>query len=298
MRRTEQNKGRVFLLTFALAALLLSLIMVGTVLAVQPTMPQNHTDELPAQEPSYRPAASESLTMAIIGKNASGGASDFLLIRFNPQYGQVPLAVLPPETLVPYKGETMTLARAWARGGGNGVKQALSERFGITVDRYAALSRDIFIRIADKTGSVVFEMPYAVSYHSDGYDINIPAGRRRLDGRDVADLFAAPSLEGGPVERAALLGELTAAIVNQNIDSAGKDVSPGLFKFIVNLVDTDLSYVDFELRRDAADFLSQLGDISVAGSLAPSGTLMPDSLSFELSEDYVSTVRKYFGASS
>ena len=42
MRRTEQNKGRVFLLTFALAALLLSLIMVGTVLAVQPTMPQNH----------------------------------------------------------------------------------------------------------------------------------------------------------------------------------------------------------------------------------------------------------------
>lgn len=192
----------------------------------------------------------------------------------------------------------MTLARAWARGGGNGVKQALSERFGITVDRYAALSRDIFIRIADKTGSVVFEMPYAVSYHSDGYDINIPAGRRRLDGRDVADLFAAPSLEGGPVERAALLGELTAAIVNQNIDSAGKDVSPGLFKFIVNLVDTDLSYVDFELRRDAADFLSQLGDISVAGSLAPAGTLMSDSLSFELSEDYVSTVRKYFGASS
>ena len=58
-------------------------------------------------------------------------------------------------------------------------------------------------------------MPYAVSYHSDGYDINIPAGRRRLDGRDVADLFAAPSLEGGPVERAALLGELTAAIVIQ-----------------------------------------------------------------------------------
>ena len=171
MRRTEQNKGRVFLLTFALAALLLSLIMVGTVLAVQPTMPQNHTDELPAQEPSYRPAASESLTMAIIGKNASGGASDFLLIRFNPQYGQVPLAVLPPETLVPYKGETMTLGRAWARGGGNGVKQALSERFGITVDRYAALSRDIFIRIADKTGSVVFEMPYAVSYHSDGLSL-------------------------------------------------------------------------------------------------------------------------------
>ena len=115
MRRTEQNKGRVFLLTFALAALLLSLIMVGTVLAVQPTMPQNHTDELPAQEPSYRPAASESLTMAIIGKNASGGASDFLLIRFNPQYGQVPLAVLPPETLVPYKGETMTRARLGAR---------------------------------------------------------------------------------------------------------------------------------------------------------------------------------------
>lgn len=194
---SEQNKGRVFLLTFALAALLLSLIMVGTVLAVQPTMPQNHTDELPAQEPSYRPAASESLTMAIIGKNASGGASDFLLIRFNPQYGQVPLAVLAAGNARPIqRRDDDSRARLGARRRQRR-KAALSERFGITVDRYAALSRDIFIRIADKTGSVVFEMPYAVSYHSDGYDINIPAGRRRLDGRDVADLFAAPSLEGG-----------------------------------------------------------------------------------------------------
>lgn len=140
---------------------------------------------------------------------------------------------------------------AWERGGGVSVREALSERLGITVDRYAALSRDIFIRIAQKTGTVVFTLPYAISYERDGYSINIPAGERRLDAQDVADVFSCPVFEGGALGKSELLGDLAAAIVNQNLDAAGEKLSSGLFKLAVNLVDTDVSAADYELRRDA-----------------------------------------------
>lgn len=204
--------------------------------------------------------------------------------------------MLPPETLVTLGGERLTLSEAWERGGGVSVREALSERLGITVDRYAALSRDIFIRIAQKTGTVVFTLPYAISYERDGYSINIPAGERRLDAQDVADVFSCPVFEGGALGKSELLGDLAAAIVNQNLDAAGEKLSSGLFKLAVNLVDTDVSAADYELRRDAADFISRL-DTDVSGSLAPAGTLLEGG-ELELSEDYVSLIRRYFGAAA
>lgn len=291
----EENKWRTFLLAFTLTLILLAFIMVLTVMAVQPSMPRQNSRKDPP-EISYRPLASDSLTMAVIGKTQDGSASDFLLIRFNPQYGQVPLALLPPETLVTLDGERLTLAAVWERGGGTAVREALSERLGITVNRYAALSRDVFIRIAQKTGTVVFTLPYAISYERDGYSINIPAGERRLDAQDVADIFAYPAFEGGSLGKSELVGDLVAAIVNQNLEAASDKLSSGLFKLAVNLVDTDVSAADYELRRDAADFVSQL-DTDVAGSLTPSGTVLEGG-ELELSEDYVSLVRRYFGAAA
>lgn len=113
----EENKWRSFLLAFTLTLMLLAFIMVLTVMAVQPSMPrQNSRDDPP--EISYRPVAGDALTMVVVGRAQDGSAGDFLLIRFNPQYGQVPLAMLPPETLVTLGGERLTLSEAWERGGG------------------------------------------------------------------------------------------------------------------------------------------------------------------------------------
>ena len=61
-------------------------------------------------------------------------------------------------------------------------------------------------------------------------------------------------------------------------------------------MDTDVSAADYELRRDAADFISRL-DTDVSGSLAPAGTLLEGG-ELELSEDYVSLIRRYFGAAA
>ena len=297
-RRDQNNRWRSFLLAFALAAVLLSLIMVGTVMAVQPTMPSNQ----PAQEQapvSFRPPASDTLTLAVIGTSGTT-AREFLLIRFNPQYGQVPLSLLPAESIVSLDGKRMSLAQAYEQGGGPAVKGAMSERFGIAVDRYACIDQDSFLRLAERVGSVVFELPYEIAYERNGYSILIPAGERRLDGKDILDLFAYPGFQEDPLEKSRILGQLVAAAVNQHLDAAGKDMSSSLFKLAVNLLDTDISYADYERRRDSADFVSKL-DMDVAGALPADGIWLPQENGealLEFSEDYTALVRQYFQASA
>lgn len=291
MQRDKREQWRSFLLSFAVTMAALAAIMVGTVMSVQPAMPRSQGRRETIQQVVFRPQPSDSLTMVVIGVNKKS-ASDFLLIRFNPQYGQVPLTLFPPQTLVTLDGEGMTIQQAFERGGGAAVKKALTERLGIAVDRYALLSESVFVRIAEKTGSVVFELPFDISYAKNGYQINLPSGERRLDGQDVADIFTFPALHADPVERSNLLGILTAAIVNQNAASAGENVSSGLFKLAVNLVDTDVTSADYELRREAADFVAKL-DAQVSGSLPVGGTLLEDG-SLELSEQCVSQIRQYF----
>lgn len=326
----NREKWRSFILAFVLTAGALATVMVVTVMAVQPSLNRGQAFEAAPEQDSYayRPRADDSLTLVVIGVGSAdksaplevsslessgaepGGATlpstaasgqgrnrpaatDFLLIRFNPQYGQVPLTLLPLQTVVTLDGTSVTLGQAYQKGGGVAVKAALSERLGITVDRYAAVSRDHFIRLAEKTGSVTFKMPYRIEYTRSGYDVSIPQGERRLDGRDIADLFEYPGFSPDGVEKSALLGELIAAIVNQNLDAAAEARSSGLFRLAVNLLDTDITSADYEVRRRAADFMSSLG-VSVAGNLPVAGAASGDGAVFELSEGYIELVRGYF----
>jgi anionic cell wall polymer biosynthesis LytR-Cps2A-Psr (LCP) family protein len=271
----------------------LSCIMIAVVMAVQPGMPKKAQTPILTEEIIFRPQAADTLTVVVIGiiENA---ATEFLLIRFNPQCGQVPLALLPPQTQVLFKGQPSTLSQVYETGGANAVKGALHEQLGIVIDRYAKLTLDPFLRLAQATGTVVYALPYDISYTDrKGYSVNLSAGERRLDGRDIANLFEYPDLRADPIKRSEFLGGLTAAVINQNLKAAGNDISSKIFKLAVNLLDTDISFADYEYRRDAADFVSKL-NLVVAGNLIVSGEFLEDKPVFVLSDQAIELIRTYF----
>lgn len=281
----DKREGRkLFLTAFALSLVLLALAMVGTVLAVQPIMPGAEQEQDSGYV--YHPPASDTLTMAVVGLSGDT-PRDFLLIRYNPQYGQIPLALLPPQT----RTEDGTLAEIFSKNGGEALKRAISARFGIVVDRYAALNGTPFMRIASKVGSVSYELPYEISYSRDGYPIRFAAGHQQLDGQDLLNLFDVPAFRGDPVEKSALLGKIAAEAINQNMGAASDKRASGIFKLAVNLVRTDLTSTDFELRRQSADFLSQM-DREYAGNLPLQGEW--DGKEFILADSFVELVRQYF----
>lgn len=280
----EKREGRkLFLTAFALSLVLLALAMVSTVLAVQPVMPGSQEQE---DGYVYRPPASDTLTMILAGLSGET-PRDFLLIRYNPQYGQIPLALLPPQT----KLAQGTLAEILSQNGAEALKRAVSEEFGIAVDRYAVMDANPFLRVAAKIGSVSYELPYEISYTKDGYPVRLAAGHQQLDGQDLLNLFAAPALRADPVEKSALLGNIVAEAINQNMSAASDKRASGIFRLAVNAVRTDVTSTDFELRRQSADFLAQM-QRQYAGNLPVEGTW--DGKDFVLAEAFSDLLRQYF----
>ena len=293
----KKDRFRSFALAFGLSFVLLSVIMMLIVLVVQPVInPQAQQEPQTQPQSAWRPPAVDTFTLAVMG-SADKSAAPFsvLLIRFNPQYGQIPLTVLPMQSQVTLQAEKTTLAQVYEKSGGKGVREALQETLGVKVDRYVRLEKAPFLRIAEKVGSVVFEVPYDISYSKDGYEITIPAGERQLDGQDVANILGWPELTSDPEKNSQLAGELIAAIINQNKSCAFLDTSPSLFKFIINLIDTDINYSDYEQRQKSANFLAGL-EADAAGNLPLSGSLSEEDGSFLLSENYLSMLRQYFEA--
>lgn len=293
MEQLNRQNWKSFFLAFIPSAALLTAIMVLTVMAVQPSMPKLKT-QMPQVEPEiFRPQAQDSLTVLVIGAQGRQ-AQEFLLIRFNPRLGQVPVTLLPPQMAIPMEEQQATLADMFAQSGANAVRQGVSDYLGVPVERYAVVDRTAFIRVAESTGTVVFTLPEDIVYtDSKGYRINLPAGERRLDGKDVADIFAYPALRKDELARAKLLGELISAIVNQNLHVAGEGSSSRLFKLAVNLLDTDISFADYEYRREAADFISKL-ETTVAGNIPPAGNFYEQDNTFSPSPEYLSQIVQYF----
>ncbi len=293
MSQQQGGKWRSFLAAFFLTMAVLSIVMVVTVLAVQPAMPKNASRQPSEPEYVYRPQQEDSLTLLAIQTSPSEPSANFLLLRFNPQYGQIPLSLLPPETLVPFNQEQRSLQSVYEQKGAAAAKEALAERLGIVIDRYAKLDSDAFLRIAQKTGTVVYTLPYDIAYTRDGFDIHLSAGERRLDAKDLLDLLAYPPFQRNTLEKSELMGEVLAALINQNLDIAAESNSSGWFLLAINLVDTDITYADYELRRQAADFLSGI-DAQVAASFTAQGEFVGDGTGFALSDSFCELLRRYF----
>ena len=277
------EKQKTFLTAFIMAFILLSLAMIGTVLAVQPVLPAAQEEK---EQYDYQPPASDTLTMIVAGM-AGNIPQDFLLIRYNPQYGQIPLALLPPDTLA----EGKTLGEIYTKEGAEALKRSVSSLFGIVVDRYAVLSGTIFMKLAAQIGSVVYELPYEIVYSREGSPVHFSYGKQQLDGQDLLDLFQVTTLKQNHVEKSELLGDIIAEAINQNMSAASEKRAASVFKLAVNAVRTDVTSTDFELRRESAAFLAGM-DARFAGNLPVQGEWQDGS--FVLSEAFLSRVRQYF----
>lgn len=285
----RKESRKLFFAAFSLSLVLLAVVMVGTVLAVQPTMPEQNAVDSSYR---YRPLAADTLTMVVVGTLSDGTPQEFLLMRFNPQYGQIPVTLLPPKTRVTYEETESTLLEVYENKGVQALKQALSGTFGIAVERYAVLSGGPFLRVAAKAGSVSYTLPYEISYTQGDTSVHYAAGEQHLDGQDILNLFGAPALRKDPVEKSVLLGDLIAAVINQNIQAGQESRASGLFKLAVNLVKTDITYADFEVRRESAAFLADMEHRQIAGNLPLEGEW--ENGEFVTSEGYHTLIRQYF----
>lgn len=308
-RSTRQVYRRSFILSFFLSLLTLCSvtafcilngknIFLGEAEAVQGTA------EVPYPTSSnsvYSPIKeSDCLTVLFMGVKDSGSISNtYLLARFDPVNDRIPVVSLPPQTMVVKPEGDQTPEPLWEvyRYGGRSLAvKALSHTLNIPIDRYVVIDLSSFRQVSEWIGSVQYSLRYPLNYQDSERTIRLTQGLQLVDGQKAIDIVTYPNYAGGETTRAEITAELAVKIINDKLNLAVSGTADRLFKQVVNLVDTDITYKDFEIRKTAISHLTGLKG-APAISLPLDGG-WPNTKEYRLSQRFLEQIEVYFGTRS
>lgn len=296
MNQERRKTYRYFLLSFSIAFLVLSLLFFLLMNAVHPKEP-DLTDTEPAlgEASSYFPGREEALTVLFVGIGPDGTEGEtFILARFDPARGKVPIITLPPETAVRNNERIETLAEVYRYGGADYSRRALAQTLNIDIDRYVRMDIPTFLVAAATVGTVEYNLPQEMVLDNGGaVSITMSPGKQLLDGQRIVEIFRYEKYEGGNLARCRNVSALTAEIVNQRMDIALSTVVDKVFEKLINLIDTDISYADYDDRKQAARFLARMGE-DVAQPMEVNGSYNEDKTLYTLSDTFAALLTQTF----
>lgn len=296
MSEHSKLKYRYFFLSFAIAFFVLSLTFFSMMSAMQPQMPESLLRE-PEETgvPSvYMPSAQDSLSVLFIGvENENAKSGTFLLARFDPAGGRVPIIVFPAQTLIKNNDKSEPIAEVYSYGGAEYTKNALAETLGVPIDRYVKMRTDTFIAAAAAIGTIEYDLQDSVTIRRGGAEVTLKQGLQLLDGQKVADIIG-HKYPQGKMHRCKVTAEIAAAIVNQRKDIFLSAVMDNIFEKVVNIINTDISYPDYYERKDAAMFLAKMHP-HPAQIIEVAGAWNQDSSEFVLADTFLAGLRQVLG---
>jgi LCP family protein required for cell wall assembly len=177
--------------------------------------------------------------------NSFEGLSDsMLLIRFNPQTGQLVVLSLPRDTRTYVRGSLTKLNEANAYGGPALAAESVSDLLGgVAVDRYVRINVQGVEKLIDALGGVTVTVPQDMKYQDDSQHlyINLKAGEQKLNGNQSLQFLRFRYDANGDIGRIQRQQTFMRALAEQTINPATIARLPKILSVIQSNVDTNLS---------------------------------------------------------
>jgi hypothetical protein len=122
--------------------------------------------------------------------------------------------------------------------------------------------------------------------------IRLAKGTQLVDGQKAIDIVTYPKYPGKEPARAEMTASLAVEIINRKLSLAACAGADQLFKSVINRLETNITFLDFEERRTLAAAMESL---SPAFQIYPDGVYDAAGESYVLTEDSLRMLRAYFG---
>ena len=285
---------RAFLMAFT-SAFLCFIVFWMAVLLTNPTAVSSsrQQEEVPLEQGSslYLPTKADCMTLLLCEEEED--PSLFFLLRFDPVEGRIPIFAFPQQLVLTHKQVAEPAEKIFAVHGIEGIRQALQESWKLSVDRYLILSREATQELLQQFGPTALTLSEQVELTVGGIGITLEKGVQLLDGQRLWELLR-KEVPADTLLQCELLPELMALCINQHLEYLQQDASAALFSAAVNAGTSDLIFSDYDTRRQAAAFLSQLSE-QPAQPLTAEFVRNPDA-TLSLSDDSLQAVLAAFGA--
>ncbi|RPF42203.1 LytR family transcriptional attenuator [Hydrogenoanaerobacterium saccharovorans] len=294
MKHRNYETAKYFVLTFAVAFLVLMMLAVAVVMAMQSKNSAHQSiPQQPQTDDYYLPKAEDNLNLLLIGRDKDTDKPKYyFMIRLDVESGELPVAALPAQTVVTFNGKSKTLAELYALSGAKAVKQGLGELLGITVDRYASFNAENLIRAIDMIGFVEYDLPETLIFKDENISINLAKGKQMVDGQKLYDILRFPNY-GDEYKRGTKSSDLLAHYINDRLEVVLSPQADELFRNVINLTDSDLSFGDYDSRKEPLRFLAKLSG-KHARTVLVRGTFNASKDSFALTQSTKELMQKLY----
>ena len=191
-------------------------------------------------------------TLIMISKDKISPPSEYFLIRFLPQNNEIVTTIIPKEIIINVNTQNKNLSDMHIYGGNLMVTKGIENKFDIKIDRFLKINDENLQTIINSFGGINLN-------NKNASIINHPDTEKFIDnnnniipimGNTISQLLLKTSsednLEKLYQDKLNLFSEIILQIMekinNKNIDS--------IYNSIINITDTNISFYDFEYRRD------------------------------------------------
>ncbi len=246
---------RAFLTSFTSAFLIFLIVWMAALLMIRPVAPAPSSTALQSSSSVYLPDSSDCMTLLLCEDSPS--PSVYLLLRFQPVVGNIFIFPFPQKLVLSLNQVSEPASQIYRSFGINGICQALSQTYPIKVEHYIKLSKEALVPLLDELGStkIFLEKDFPMDIYNTS--VILKKGLQVLDGAKMMQwlLKETPSNFS---EQGKFLSKVLADCINQHLSLLEESNSQELFSAVVNSCQTNLTFSDYDARRKAADFLSQI----------------------------------------
>jgi anionic cell wall polymer biosynthesis LytR-Cps2A-Psr (LCP) family protein len=252
------------------------------------------TEETPAETGTgtYAPSAADERTvLAVVDYGAGESDVCFMLIRFLPQSSEAAFFPVPANTYINGDGDSeQTLFRAYRDGSVSGVKTAVSDVLGLSIDKYIVFDAESFGVFCDFFGSTNYTIPEDIV---TAQGTVVLAGDTYLDRQTMRVLLTNPNYKGGEEERARRFCEIVTSMLNKELTAPFVSFMDTAFNDIINSgADTDISRFDYEESEDPIRYTLEQTD-RFCRPVFSSGTPSPGG-NYVLDPDFITALYTWF----
>ncbi len=228
---------KAFVLAFIPAFFCFSLMLMGTLLWVQPYSPGQ---EAPASANLFLPKEEDRMDLLLIHEGQQIRSYTFLSI--DPSIGKVRICTFPPTAVI--NGEKLGELEP------EDIKELFALYFREDIERQILLSNQDLMDLVDDIGSVEL-LTEGFSYVEKGLPVTVEAGRHRMDGQLLLRY-----LQNGktPLE----VCQRSEAALQSYLEKLLPRLNQEIFLNLLDHMESDLCLADYDQRKDGISLMCQL----------------------------------------
>ncbi|MGN0613251.1 MAG: LCP family protein [Porcipelethomonas sp.] len=176
----------------------------------------------------------------------------FMIMRSRPVDKKMIFMGIPSNMLV---GDSNKAAQdVYIDSGASALASSIEYTLGINIDRHMTLDSEAFKKICNILGGVTFAVPKGVE------GVSTADGEQYLSAEQAEAIISCGNYSGGELQRISTASSLITAMLNQ---TNGERVAGNLdnsFNTIINMVESDISAIDYNDRKYAIKFMLKYSD--------------------------------------